>query len=120
MFNVIQFYIPWNVFLVPVTSKWTEIKKHILEKNTSDLLCDSVLHSNLEIRNWIKSYTVLPDFLSKKEEYYHNAQVDFDFGQVHIAWWLSYCQVEEKISVEPCSCTDFILVAPSCLNKYAE
>ena len=52
MFNVIQFYIHWNVFLVPVTSKWTEIKKkHILEKNTSDLLCDSVRHSNLEIRN---------------------------------------------------------------------
>ena len=26
-------------------------KKHILEKNTSDLLCDSVRHSYLEIRN---------------------------------------------------------------------
>ena len=26
-------------------------KKNILEKNTSDLLCDSVRHSNLEIRN---------------------------------------------------------------------
>ena len=26
-------------------------KKNILEKNTNDLLCDSVLHSNLEIRN---------------------------------------------------------------------
>ena len=41
-------------------------------------------------------------FLSKKEEYCHLAHVDFDFGQVHIVWWLSYCQVEEKISVEPC------------------
>ena len=29
MFNVIHFYIPWNVFLVPVTSKWTEIKSTI-------------------------------------------------------------------------------------------
>ena len=46
-------------------------------------------------------YTVLPDFLSIREEYYHHAQVDFDFGQAHIVWWLSYCQVEEKISVEP-------------------
>ena len=43
-------------------------------------------------------------FLSKKEEYFHLAQVDFDFGQVHIVWWLSYCQVEEKITVEPCNC----------------
>ena len=28
MFNVIHFYIIWNVFLVPVTSKWTEIQKN--------------------------------------------------------------------------------------------
>ena len=42
-----------------------------------------------------------PIFLSKREEYYHHAQVDFDFGQVHIVLWLSYCQVKEKISVEP-------------------
>ena len=25
----------------------------------------------------------------------------FHFGQVHIVWWLSYCQVGKKISVEP-------------------
>ena len=38
----------------------------------------------------------------RKREYFQYAQVDFDFGQVHIIWWLSYCQVGEKISVEPC------------------
>ena len=37
----------------------------------------------------------------QKREYYHYAQVDFDFGQVHVVWWLSYGQVGEKISVEP-------------------
>ena len=58
-------------------------------------------HSNLEIKINIQ-IQFSPIFLSKKEEYYHPAQVDFDFGQVHIVWWLSYCQVEEKISVEPC------------------
>ena len=36
-----------------------------------------------------------------KREYYDYAQADFDFGQVHVIWWLSYCQVGEKISVEP-------------------
>ena len=36
-----------------------------------------------------------------KREVYHYAQVDFDFGQVHFVWWLSYCQAGEKISVEP-------------------
>ena len=59
-------------------------------------------HSNLEIKI---EYADIPSssiFLSKKEEYYHHAQVDFDFGQVRNVWWLSYCQVEEKISVEPC------------------
>ena len=38
----------------------------------------------------------------QKIEYHHFAQVEVDFGQVHIVWWLSYCQVGEKISVEPC------------------
>ena len=37
----------------------------------------------------------------QKIEYHHFAQVEVDFGQVHIVWWLSYCQVGEKISVEP-------------------
>ena len=43
-------------------------------------------------------------------EYYHYALVDFDFGQVHIVWWLSYCQVGGKISVEPCPISDMGLV----------
>ena len=37
----------------------------------------------------------------QNREYYHYAQVDFDFGQVHVVWWLSYGQGGEKISVEP-------------------
>ena len=36
-----------------------------------------------------------------KKKYYNHAQVDFDFGQVYIVWWLSYSQVGKKISVEP-------------------
>ena len=36
--------------------------------------------------------------MPKRDDY---AQADFDFGQVHVIWWLSYCQVVEKISVEP-------------------
>ena len=38
-----------------------------------------------------------------KRKYYDYAQADFDFGQVHVIWWLSYCQVGEEISVEPCN-----------------
>ena len=56
---------------------------------------------NLEIKIKYTDIQFYPIFLSKKKEYYYHAQVDFDFGQVHIVWWLSYCQVEEKISVEP-------------------
>ena len=41
-------------------------------------------------------------YTNAKREYHDDAQADFDFGQVHVIWWLSYCQVEEKISVEPC------------------
>ena len=63
----------------------------------------SFRHSNLEIKIKYTDGQFSPIFLSKKEEYFHLAQVDFDFGQVHIVWWLSYCQVEEKITVEPCS-----------------
>ena len=59
-------------------------------------------HSNLEIKTKYTDIQFSPIFLSKKEEYYHHAQVYFAFGQVHIVRWLSYCQVEEKISVEPC------------------
>ena len=51
---------------------------------------------------------VLPDllFLSlqnemQKWEYYHYAQINIDFGQVGIVWWLTYSQVKEKLSVEP-------------------
>ena len=40
-------------------------------------------------------------YTNAKREYHDHAQADFDFGQVHVIWWLSYCQVEEKISVEP-------------------
>ena len=40
-------------------------------------------------------------YTNAKREYHDDAQADFDFGQVHVIWWLSYCQVEEKISVEP-------------------
>ena len=42
-------------------------------------------------------------YTNAKREYHDDAQADFDFGQVHVIWWLSYCQVEEKISVEPCT-----------------
>ena len=40
-------------------------------------------------------------YTNAKREYHDHAQADFDFGQVRGIWWLSYCQVEEKISVEP-------------------
>ena len=39
---------------------------------------------------------------------YDYAQGDFDFGQVHVIWWLSYCQVGEKVSVEPCIVSVFL------------
>ena len=58
-------------------------------------------HSNLEIKVEYTEIQFSPIFFSKKEEYYNRAQADFDFGQVHVVWWLSYGQVEEKISVEP-------------------
>ena len=61
MFDVIHFCIPWNVFLVPVTSQWTE--KKLLEKNTSYLICDSVLQIQQSWnKKWIYRYAVLPDF----------------------------------------------------------
>ena len=59
-------------------------------------------YSNIEIIIKSTDIQFSTIFFSEKEEYYHHAQVDFDFGQVDIIWWLSDCQVEEKISVEPC------------------
>ena len=56
-------------------------------------------HSNPEI----KSKHSTDDQSSPSLKKYHHAHVYFDFGQVHIVWWLSYCQVAEKISVEPCA-----------------
>ena len=99
-FNVIYFCSPWNVSLVPVTSEWTEIKKNTTSREEHQwfIVWQCASDSNLDLK--IK-YTDF--FKSKKEEYHYHAQVDFDFGQVHIVWWLSYCQVEEKISVEPCA-----------------
>ena len=44
----------------------------------------SFRHSNLEIKIKYTDGQFSPIFLSKKEEYFHLAQVDFDFGQVHI------------------------------------
>ena len=41
-----------------------------------------------------------PIFFRCKKYMYNPAQIDFDFGQVYIVWWLSYSQVGEKISVE--------------------
>ena len=88
--------------------KW----KKLLEKNTSDLWCDSVLQTQ---KSWNKikyrDIPFSPFFLLKRDEYYHHAQVDFDFGQVHMVWWLSYCQVEEKISVEPCDITWWVQIS---------
>ena len=44
---------------------------------------------------------VIFSLLIQKREVYHYAQVNFDFGQVHIVWWLLYWQAGEKISIEP-------------------
>ena len=56
-------------------------------------------------------------FSLQNKRYHHHAQVDFDFGQVHIVWWLSDCQVGEKISVEPwgvkIQCHDIITPSPN-------
>ena len=57
---------------------------------------------------------VLPDLLGfllqmPKGEYYDYAQADFDFGQVHVIWWLSYCQVGAKTSVEPWQISIYIM-----------
>ena len=61
-----------------------------------------------EKKNTIKTYICSPRYFvffsyytNAKREYHDHAQADFDFRQVHVIWWLSYCQVEEKISVEP-------------------
>ena len=81
-------------------------QKKLLEKNTSDFyvtLTVCFTHSNLETKIKYTDIQFSPIYFSKKEGYYHRAQVDFDFGQVHIVWWLSYWQVAEKISVEPSS-----------------
>ena len=76
-------------------------KTQLLKKNTRDFYMTVYFkHKNLEIKIKYADIPFSSIFLSKKEEYYHHAQVDFDFGQVHIVWWLSYCQVEEKINVE--------------------
>ena len=86
-------YMVWKVFLVPVMAKWTEIN------NTT--VCFK--HSNHEIKSKQIDDKNSPLFVifSMPKGCYHHAQVDFDFGQVHTVWWLSYCQVGEKISVEP-------------------
>ena len=47
-------------------------------------------------------------FQIPKREYYDHAQGDFDFGQIHVNWWLSYCQVREKVSVEPWIRSSFV------------
>ena len=63
-------------------------------------------------------------FQIPKREYYDHAQGDFDFGQIHVNWWLSYCQVREKVSVEPCVITGphychFDSLAQDCSNAIA-
>ena len=110
----IHFYIIWNVFLVPVTSKWTEINK-ITYREEHQWLIMWQRHCLRHSKSWNKyMFKVLPDFFIFSLQYiymymyiyiyYNHTQVDFDFGQVCIVWWLSYSQVGEKISVEPC-CT---------------
>ena len=56
---------------------------------------------NLEMKNNIYMFSLIIFIMNAKNEYYDYVQADFDFGQVHVIWWLSYCQVGEKISVEP-------------------
>ena len=55
-------------------------------------------------------------FQMPKRDNYEYAQADFDFGQVHVIWWLSYCQVGEKISVEPCIIARVIFVSATEVN----
>ena len=64
---------------------------------------------------------VLPDLLGfllqmPKGEYYDYAQADFDFGQVHVIWWLSYCQVGAKTSVEPCERIHKMIPESPCIS----
>ena len=106
-YNFHAFSIFLNVFLVPVAWKWTA-------KNSQTILSmlyymTACFKLNSSEKN-IQMFKVLPDFLffpiqneMQKWEYHHYAQVAFDFGQVGIVWWLSYCQVKEKLSVEPCN-----------------
>ena len=81
-------------------------------------------------KNTIKTYICSPRYFvffsyytNAKREYHDHAQADFDFRQVHVIWWLSYCQVEEKIGVEPCDiwlidCKKYLTTAPwSCFNS---
>ena len=57
---------------------------------------------NLEIRMKIHMFEILSDFfysfIAKKyiNINYNHAQVDLDFGQVYIVWWLSYTHGGEK------------------------
>ena len=67
-----------------------------LQYNRAPLLCYFKLYASF----W--SYWCIFSLQMQKIEYHHFAQVEVDFGQVHMVWWLSYCQVGEKISVEPC------------------
>ena len=61
-------------------------KKHNFYRKTPVIYHVTVCfrHSNLEIKIKYVDIQFSPIVLSKKEEYYHHAQVDFDFGQVHI------------------------------------
>ena len=102
----IHFYIIWNVFLVPVTSKWTEINK-ITYREEHQWLIMWQRHCLRHSKSWNKDINdqSSPRFFFSLHIYiyiyYNHTQVDFDFGQVCIVWWLSYSQVGEKISVEP-------------------
>ena len=91
----IPFYTLWNVCLVYVTSKWTE-KNYSREGHQ--------WFGNPDIKSRHTNDQISPRFVifSLQKRILSSCPSRFHFGQVHIVWWLSYCQVGKKISVEPC------------------
>ena len=80
-------------------------KQHHFQTRTSMIYYVAVCfrYSNPEVKSKHTDYQSLPGFvIFSLKKNHHHAQIDFDFGQVHIVLWLSYCQDAEKISVEPC------------------
>ena len=85
----IPFYTLWNVCLVYVTSKWT--KKNYSREGHQ-------WFGNPDIKSRHTNDQISPRFVifSLQKRILSSCPSRFHFGQVHIVWWLSYCQVGKK------------------------